>query len=553
MRFFRIFGLVLLSFTAGAWQEDDGELAIYRSLDQLSEVLTTVRSHSPNPVPSETLMEGAIDGLLSQLDPHSNFYNKDRYLTMKEDQHGAFFGIGIMVGFQNDRLTVISPVEGTPAFEAGMRAGDVIAAIDGTKTDDLPVYDAIRLLRGQEGSEVVVTALRRGVEGPLVFTLKRAEIPTSNVRAHFLLDDGKTGYVALKDFGETAARELGDILNELAGQNMKQLILDLRGNPGGLLPQAIEVASLFLPGEKLVVSTRGRFRNATQSYLSHKTSSAAQVPMIVLIDRGSASASEIVAGAIQDHDRGLIVGVNSWGKGLVQSVFPLSNGTKGLALTTSRYYTPAGRNIQGSYDSFVEYYRPDSSEKIYFSKRENVPVVKTTHGREIMEVRGITPDVYIGFPNTPELIRTLDDEHAAFFNFAAEAQDRFGVISPDWEADGRVIAAFKDYLVAKDIPHQDFDTNYEEIRRKLTYEFIYISSDVHSSEWAWRYRMKSDDHIHAALALFQRAGELFAVYNGEAELSPNYTTDLIHFAELRHNHALESDAKIASKAPEKAN
>ena len=380
MRFLKICGLSLLLFCSGAWQEENNELAIYRSLDRLSEVLTLVRHHSPNPVASETLMEGAIDGLLTQLDPHSSFYNSDRYQTMKEDQQGAFYGIGIIVGFQNDRLTVISPLEGTPAFEAGMRAGDVIASIDGVKTEDLPVYEAIRLLRGQKGSEVIVTTLRRGVEGPLFFTLRRAEIPTSNVRAHFLLEDGQTGYVALKDFGETAASEVSAALKELTG--MQQLILDLRGNPGGLLPQAIEVASLFLPGEKLVVSTRGRFRNATQSYHSRESSTAPQVPLIVLIDRGSASASEIVAGAIQDHDRGLIVGVNSWGKGLVQSVFPLSEGTKGLALTTSRYFTPAGRNIQGSYDSFEDYYRPESSEKLYFSTRENVPMVKTTHGRE---------------------------------------------------------------------------------------------------------------------------------------------------------------------------
>ena len=537
MRFFKVTWLLLLFLAASAVMEgEEEEKDIFNSLDTLAEILTVARTQSAIPIKSEQLIEGAIDGLLMQLDPHSSFYNQDRYKTMKEDQNGTFFGIGIIVGYQNSQLTVVAPVEGTPASKAGIRAGDVIVQIDGTNTENMGVYEAIRLLRGNKGSTVRVGIRRSSLKEPLQLLMKRAEIPTNNVRASFMVDE-KTGYVALKDFGESATDELQLALQSLETKGMEQLILDLRGNPGGLLPQAISVASLFIPGKKLVVSTKGRLKNANQEYYSNKRSANKDMPLIVLIDRGSASASEIVAGAIQDHDRGLILGVNSWGKGLVQSVFPLSGGTKGLALTTSRYYTPSGRNIQGSYESLKDYYSPESSERLFFSKSENPPQsqFKTAHGRDVLEVRGITPDVFIAFPEIPDSIQELDFRQAAFFNFTAENLDRFGPIHKSWEADENVLEAFQAYCQQKGLHEDEHDGHRELIRRKLTYQFLYSNGAGESIKWAWQYLMKHDNHIQAALGLFGQAQELLKVYNGETKLRPEYTNELRQYAELKRS------------------
>ncbi len=503
---------------------------IYASLDTLAEILTAAKAYSPETVADQALIEGAIDGLLDQLDPHSSYYNEDRYRTMKEDQQGAFYGVGILVGYQNKRLTVISPLDGAPAARAGIRSGDVIVQIDETRTKGLNFDEAIRLLRGEKGSEVAVVVSRQGVREPLRFTVRRAEIPNENVRASFMLDDRQTGYIALRDFGENAAEELKEAALDLERQGMTRLALDLRGNPGGLLPQAIKVASLFIPGKKLVVSTQGRLKNANQEYHSERTSPLELTPLVVLIDRGSASASEIVAGAIQDHDRGLIVGVNSWGKGLVQSVFPIANGTKGLALTTSRYYTPSGRNIQGSYESLEAYYNPESSEDYYFGREQVDPRsrFKTRHGREVIEVRGITPDVYLPFPKTPESVQKLDMKNV-FFNFAARHQDDFGLIRQGWQADGQVMAAFRKALKEEgDFPEEAFDQHAAILRQKLTYQFLYISN----SKWAWRHMIKHDHHVKASRDLFEKAGELLRVFKGEEALPSNYSDELKQYARL---------------------
>lgn len=530
MRRFNILCLFGIAWMGSAFfpAGDDDRLAIYSSLDTLADILTTVRDNSPGQVNAQHMVESAIEGLLEQLDPHSGFYNVDQYRTMREDQQGSFYGVGIIVGYQKNYLTVISPVQGTPAFEAGMRAGDMIVAIDGENTEGLDVTGGIRLLRGEKGTEVVLTVQRPGLDQPIIFTIERAEIPSNNVRTSFMLDE-KTGYVALKDFGDTATEELSAAIQSLDKQGMAQLMLDLRGNPGGLLPQAIGVASLFLPGGKLIVSTKGRLQETSQDYYSEYQSPLKQMPLIVLIDRGSASASEIVAGAIQDHDRGLILGVSSWGKGLVQSVFPMDKGTKGLALTTSRYYTPSGRNIQGKYDSIEEYYNPTSSESFYFGNRDNFAgkIFKTEHGRDVLEVRGITPDVYISFPQLAEDIQTMEAKNR-FFDFAAEHQDDYSDIDQNWRSGDQVFTDFTAWLASRDEDPAGLGPNREVVLQKITYQMLYI----HDMAWAWQYLMRVDNQVSAAMDLFNQAQELLAVYKGEAELRETYDNELRHFAKL---------------------
>ena len=521
-----IFLAVLAGFMQPGPSNDE---TVYESLDTLAEVLTIAKTQSPEPVSAEKLVNSAIDGLLNQLDPHSNYYNANRYQTMKENQKGSYYGVGILVGYQNDLLTVVTPMAGGPAMKAGVKAGDVIAKIEDVDAKTLDMSSAIRLLRGEKGSQVNVVLERPNVSEPIPVVITREEIPSENVRASFMLED-KTGYVALKDFGETATYELSSAILKLQAQGMNQLILDLRGNPGGLLPQAIGVASLFIPGEKLVVSTQGRIHSANQKYHSKKRSPVDLMPLIVLIDRGSASASEIVAGAIQDHDRGLILGVNSWGKGLVQSVFPLSDGEKGLALTTARYYTPAGRNIQGSYDSLDEYYEPPSSESLYFDEHPAnlIKTFKTIHGRDVLETRGIVPDVYIGFPKVPAFVQNLDGRYNAFFNFATQFQDESGPVHRDWRGTEALLPRFKQFLMDEGVVLEAFEANHDLIVEKLTYQILHI----HEPKWAWQYLIEQDNQVQAAMALFDQASELNRVYAGNAKLPDNYSAGLKQFAKL---------------------
>lgn len=528
-----LFLLVAFSILSGfLFRSDTNEDQIEGSLATLAEILTITQHYASEEVESKALVEGAIDGLLGQLDPHSNYYNAARYQTMREDQAGSFHGIGVIVGYHNNRLTVVSPMEGTPAYKAGLRPGDVIVSIGHEDTKDMDLYDAIRLLRGRKGTQVNIGITRIGLENILMVNLERAEIPSSDLRAYFMMDE-TTGYVSLRDFGEIATDELTKAILELQEKGMQQLMLDLRGNPGGLLPQAINIASLFVPGEKLVVSTQGRLSNANQKYLSRDNSPISQMPLIVLIDRGSASASEIVAGAIQDHDRGLIVGVSSWGKGLVQSVFPLSDGSKGLALTTARYYTPSGRNIQGAYESLADYYNPQSAEELYFNPEQQgaANIFKTVHGREVLEVRGITPDVYIGFEAEPADVQSLE-ANSLFFNFSVEHPQFASDLNEAWVANDEVMAAFNTFLVAKDHPKaQKLADHADWVRRKITYEYLQQKNPT----WSWAYLMRNDRQVKAALQLREEAARLFKVYQGEAKWDAGQTAALKQYATMQRD------------------
>jgi len=531
--------LLLALLATAAYDPGDEREQIYASLDVLAEILTLADSKTP--IEDKDILTGAIDGILEQLDPHSVYYDRDRFQTMKEDQQGSFHGIGVMVGNQNNRLTIVSAMEGGPAARAGMRAGDVIVRIGEVNTERMMVGDAVRLLRGDQGTRVVIAITRAGRNEPIELVLERSEIPNNNVRASFMLDQ-ETGYAALADFGETATEELRSAIMDLQRAGMHRFLLDLRGNPGGLLPQAIGVASLFIPGRKLVVSTQGRMRSANREYTSERRSDIEQIPLIVLIDRGSASASEIVAGAIQDHDRGLIVGESSWGKGLVQSVFPLSSGKTGLALTTSRYYTPSGRNIQGSYVSWESYYAPESSEELFFSREDSnlEHAFQTTHGREVIQARGITPDVYVAHDRDPELVQSLRFEHNAFFNFATANQDRYAVPAdaPDWQADDQILEAFTDYLRAENLPREGIEDMLDSVRQRLTYELFLISGDLDSENRVLRYTLTHDAQLAAARALYAKAEELLDAYNGSKTLSESYARELIEFAEMRRRERL---------------
>jgi carboxyl-terminal processing protease len=316
---------------------------VYKNIETFTEVLRQIEENYVEPQDAQRLIEGAIKGMVQSLDPHSSFMTKDEHQELMMETRGSFTGIGIEITVKDGMLTVVSPIEGTPAYVAGLKAGDKIVKIEGKPTKDMTLIDAVKQIRGPKGSQVNLTILRESENKPLELSIVRDVIPLKSVR-HLVLSP-EVGYVRVSNFQSRTSEELASALENLEkGRNLIGLILDLRNNPGGLLSQAIEVSELFLDSG-VIVSTKGRDSSQDITATAHKNKRARTYPIIVLVNGGSASASEIVAGALQDNYRALILGTKTFGKGSVQTILPLSDGS-GLRLTTARYYTPSGRSIQ---------------------------------------------------------------------------------------------------------------------------------------------------------------------------------------------------------------
>ena len=337
---------VLVSMFAGAVMAKrlPSQGGVYENLKVFTEALSYVESNYVEEVEPDKVIQGAIRGMLKTLDPHSSYMPPDVYREMQVETEGRFGGLGIEITMRDDVLTVVSPIEGTPAFRAGIQPGDQIIKVDGESTKEMSLVDAVKKLRGPEGSAVTIAIFRQGFTEPKDFTISRAVIQIKSVRWTKLQDD--IGYVKLRSFHKTTEEELEEALQDLGEQHIKMLILDLRNNPGGLLEQAIAVSNVFLEGGKLIVYTKGRLPNQNMKGFSKSDGFHVSYPMAVIINGGSASASEIVAGSLQDLHRATIVGTQSFGKGSVQTIIPLSDGS-GLRLTTAKYYTPGGGEING--------------------------------------------------------------------------------------------------------------------------------------------------------------------------------------------------------------
>lgn len=329
------------------------ESEVYEDLKVFTEVLSIVRKNYIEEVKIKDMVYGAIRGMLSSLDPHSGFMPPEIYKEMQVETKGEFGGIGIQIGIKEGVLTVIAPIEDTPAYKAGIKAGDKIIKINNEPTKDMGLHDAVKNMRGQKGTSVTITIMREGWKETKDFTIVRDIIKVKSVKSKVIEDN--IGYVKINQFQERTSSDLEAALSKLEQQHINSLILDLRNNPGGLLSSAVDVSSQFLPSGKVVVSVKGRFGEKTEYRTGGENAEAGEekaklfktIPMIVLVNQGSASASEIVAGAFKDWGRGVILGVQTFGKGSVQSVIPLSDGS-GLRLTTARYYTPKGISIQSA-------------------------------------------------------------------------------------------------------------------------------------------------------------------------------------------------------------
>jgi carboxyl-terminal processing protease len=318
---------------------------VYKNLEVFAEVLRQIEKNYVDPQDANKLISSAIKGMVQSLDPHSSFMTKEEHQDLLMETKGSFSGVGIEITLRDNIIVVVSAIEGTPAYEAGIESGDKIVKIDDRPTTDMTIMDAVKSIRGEKGTKVKLTIVREANDKPLEFVVTRNVIPLKSVRQYFLTPT--IGYIRVSNFQSKTTEDLSAALNSLEkGEKLEGLILDLRNNPGGLLSQAIEVSDLFLDSG-VIVSTKGRDGAQDMEVSAHKNSKERKYPMVVLVNGGSASASEIVSGALQDNKRALVLGTKTFGKGSVQTILPLSDGS-GLRLTTARYYTPSGKSIQVS-------------------------------------------------------------------------------------------------------------------------------------------------------------------------------------------------------------
>jgi carboxyl-terminal processing protease len=472
-------------------------------LNTYTHLLSLVQLRAAEPVEARVPIEGSIRGMLRTMDPHSNYLDSDDYRHMLEEQHGSFSGLGIVISkpSQDQPLTVIAPLEGTPAWNAGIRAGDVISRIESVDTLDMTIDEALRRLKGPRGTRVSITVTRPGYDEVLHFTITRDDIPTNSIRQAFMIRPG-VAYVKVENFTRTTDRELEEKLRLLHKQGMNRLVLDLRRNPGGLLEQAVRVADRFLRKEQMIVYTRGRISGADQEFRAGGGTHKLDLPLVVLVDKYSASASEIVAGAIQDHDRGLIVGETTWGKGLVQTVYPLSQDAA-LALTTARYYTPSGRLIQRDYNSIEDYLSHDEPEEEPETPAKDARY--TDGGRPVFAGGGIRPDIIVRDP-VPQFIERLARAQT-FFHFAVDYNARNKGITRNFEVTPEVLQEFRRFLDTRKIrwTPAEFDEHAERLKGEIK-EALF--SALWGFEEAYKVHVENDLQIQTALDLFPQAQQL---------------------------------------------
>lgn len=439
--------LVLVAgFAVGSFlPRDDDFFALRKNFQIFSAVYEELVGHYVDPVDPERLLRSGIDAMLDNLDPYTSFIDEADNADIDILTRGRYGGVGLNIGMRGGKVTVISPIEGASGYKQGVRAGDVVVQIAGQSTEVMSLTQVRSLLRGDPGTAVEIQVLREGRPDPLEFLLTREEVKLNNVTySGFARDDTAAGiaYVKLERFARDADAEVRLALQKLkAASPVKGVILDLRDNPGGLLEAAVRVIELFVPQGSMIVSTRGRDAASERIYHSQGAPLLPDVPMVVLVNEFSASASEIVAGAIQDLDRGVIVGRSSFGKGLVQIIKPLPYNTS-LKITTARYFTPSGRSIEaidyGEHNGNFSQI-PDSVRKAF----------ATSLGRQVLDGRGIEPDVNVSQGEPSELEEALD-RRAAFFFFANHFASERDVLSTDFEVTDEHLETFEAWLEGQD-------------------------------------------------------------------------------------------------------
>ena len=520
----QLFAVVVIvsALLAGTWavgRVQESTDNTYNNIERFIQVLTKVRDHYVEPVSSDKLMDSAIRGMLRTLDPYSQYLDKEEAQRLETTTHGAFGGIGISIGMRDGWVTVISPIEGTPAWRAGIQGGDRIMKIDGESAEGLSLDDAMKKMRGEKGTKVVLTMFREGREKPLDFTIVRDIIQIKSVPYSGMLSNG-VGYIRLSNFSERSREEIDAAISKIEKQNPKGLILDLRFNPGGLLSQAVEVSEEFTPRGKKIVYTRGRDPSQNRDFFSSAGQPHNKYPLVVLVNQWTASASEIVSGAVQDLDLGLVAGQTTFGKGLVQTVIPLTRSVKGpkLKLTTAKYYTPSGRCIQKDEQLKDGALAADDDEEDSdgaqprralpdsMKAQKPRPEYKTEMGRTVYGGGGIAPDVELDEVKYPRVAEDLEVKQY-FFKYAVKYAAKHAAPPAGYAISPAMREEFSQFLKAEKFEvsadslqaaQRFVDTG---LRRELARRYA-------SDEEAYRVSIEDDEQVKAAAALFEKAPTL---------------------------------------------
>jgi carboxyl-terminal processing protease len=520
-----VFVLILFGVFVGTQITAISEDNIYEQLNKFKDVLSFTQKYYVDEVDIPKLVEAAIEGLLKNLDPHSVYIDAKQLVKVQEDFKGSFDGIGVEFNILHDTITVVSPIFGGPSEKVGILAGDKIVKIDGKSSVKFSNEDVQKHLRGERGTTVVVDVIRAGVSEPLQFTIIRDKIPLYSVDTYFLLDDG-VAYMSINRFASTTYQEFLNGLRDLKGRGMTKLILDFRGNPGGYLEQSFRLANEFLAKGQKIVYTKGRRSEYDENYLATGTGEFQDLPVIILITSSSASASEIVAGAVQDHDRGLIVGETSFGKGLVQRQFDLPDGSA-FRLTTARYYTPSGRIIQRPYKAGQdeEYYAKamqrdeESGDNISHNEEADTsrPRFKTDGGRTVYGGGGVTPDYIVRAERLQEYTAKM---RARIFEFTSGYMDKNGPeLRREYRKDDvrdfitrfqvtdNLLASFIDFGTAKGIAlnKEQYEKDREYVAALLKAQ---IARALFGNEGYFRAMLEVDTQYAKARTLFPEAKKI---------------------------------------------
>jgi carboxyl-terminal processing protease len=523
-----VFAIVVSALVGGlfgrnALATDDKIPDHYRAY---SAALNAIESSYIDKVDSEALVTSSIRGMLATLDPHSSYFTPREYAQMRERQEGRYYGIGVSIQVFDGDVTAMNVFEGSPAYKKGIRRGDVLARVEGDDAKGWTVDQAQRKLRGPKGTLVHVEVRRRGYEQMIPFELTRDEVYIPTVPAYFMID-ATTGYIRMQDFGENTDRDVKHALHDLSSKGMRRLLFDVRGNPGGPLDQAIKVANEFLPKGRMIVYTRGRVANSDQDYRASEESEFTEIPIVLLANRNSASAAEIVTGALQDHDRAYVVGETTFGKALVQSVYRITAGA-GLALTTAHYYTPSGRLIQRPWDASFDEYLSYSLRDQDANKPHNPGDLKHTDaGRPVYSGGGIEPDKRIAGPiegfNPGRFGRSLY-ARGAFSNYAQKyaadgdtrvTQQATGrqLVKQNFVVDDAMVADFREQLKSDHVRIDDaaFGQDLDFIRAMIRFE---IDNALFGIADARRHLVQADPQAVAAMGVFNEALKLTELSKG---------------------------------------
>lgn len=498
--------------------------SLRENLRKFNEVLSYTDKYYVEEVDSQKLIENAISGMLDSLDPHSVYIPAKQMENVEEQFRGNFEGIGIEFQVVNDTLTVVSSITGGPSEALGIMAGDRIVKIDNQPCIGISTEQVRAKLRGTAGSKVTVSIFRPGVKGVNDYIITRDKIPIYSVDAHFMYDN-QTGYISLSRFSETSTQEMLQALDELQKKGMKRLIFDLRNDPGGYLNQAFQIADLFIDGNKMIVYTKGRRSEFNEEYHASKAYPYEKLPLIVLVNSGSASASEIVSGSIQDWDRGLIVGETTFGKGLVQRQFMLPDNSA-LRLTISRYYTPSGRLIQRSYKDKKDYFMNAHSKTIndglnieHKAEKDSLrPTYKTNAGRIVYGGGGITPDYVVASERLQPysvalrrgnifylyVLRYMDQQGSQLMK---KYSKDFGAFKKNFRFSDKDLNNFVKFASDKKVPFikDDFEKDKEYIRIQLK---AYIARDIWRNDGWYQTLLEADNQFNKAIQEFTEAEKL---------------------------------------------